>query len=176
MVKSIHRMPHEFLRCLDRRWALHLHCSPADLRSRQTVVLADADRSGAAVWLIERTCVIAAAPPLAAALRRSVGSRNPMQAFDLGRLKNAAADFGLPVREPESVLAAPVAAASGEGILWISPAETEEELRAALDQASHVCAALMSLTLRQHAARRAADACGFVLYASVIYIGERVHP
>ena len=159
-------MRSDFLATLDSYWAQHLQC-PADyIRSNQTIILTDPARLGGTVWLIGKTCLISAAPHLAQTLKSSIGTRAAMQAFEPSRLKSATAHLGITVTGPESVLAL---GHSADRIEWIDP----NHLR---DLNGFDGIGLVSLTLRQHAERKAAEAHGFELYASVIDLGERVRP
>ncbi len=164
------------LALLDSFWAAHLHCSPADLRSQRTLFIPDPDRAGAAVWLIDKTCALAASPPLADHLRQLLGSRAPGQAFEPGRLKMIAAEYGLPFHGPEAVLAADSGGLTAESLRWMDSLESASEIQSSLGEAGHRGLPLISISLAHRAARRAADARGFELYATVIYIGERTHP
>ncbi len=161
---------------LDSHWAAHLRCSPSDLRSQRTLFLPDPDRAGAAVWLIDKTCALAASPPLTDHLRELLGSRAPGQAFEPGRLKMIAAEYGLPFHGPEAVLAADSGGFTSDGLRWINSFESASEIQSSLGEAGERGLPLISISLAHRAARRAADACGFELYATVIYIGERTHP
>jgi hypothetical protein len=82
-------MRSDILATLDAYWAARLNCDPTILRNHDTNVVADPDRAGAEVWLFDKTCVISAAPELARALKESVGSRNPVVAFEPSRLREA---------------------------------------------------------------------------------------
>ena len=161
---------------LDSQWAAHLHCSPSDLRSQRTLFIPDPDRAGAAVWLIAKTCALAASPPLTDHLRELLGSRAPGQAFEPGRLKMIAVEYGLPFHGPEAVLAADSGRFTAEGLCWINSCESASEIQSSLEEADDRGLPLISISLAHGTARRAADACGFELYATVIYIGERIHP
>lgn len=159
-------MRSDLLATLDLYWAEHLQC-PADyIRSNQTIILTDPTRHGGTVWLIGRTCLIAASPHLAQVLKGSVGSRAAMQAFEPSRLKSATAHLGLNVSSPESVLAW---GHSADRIAWIDPNHLHD-----LNGFDGI--GLVSLSLRQHTERKMAEAHGFELYAGVIDLGERIRP
>lgn len=160
---------------LDSHWARHLHCSPHDIRANRTLIIAHPHKSGATAWLFDKTCLITAAPHIAAVLQLSVGTRTPMQAFEPGRLRAATADFGLPLTGPESILVCEIAGAHSYSPAWVDPSEDASEVGESLAAAGGGIA-LMCVSLRARAARRAAETCGFVLYASAIHIGEREMP
>ncbi len=159
-------MRSDLLATLDSYWADHLQCPAHYIRSNQTIVLTDSTRHGGTVWLIGKTCIIAASPHLAQVLKDSVGSRAAMQAFEPSRLKSATAHLGINVSSPESVLALGL---STDRIAWIDPNQLHD-----LNGFDGI--GLVGLSLRQHTERKAAEAHGFELYASVIDLGERVRP
>jgi hypothetical protein len=165
---------------LDTLWAKRLHCEPATLHNEVTNIITDPQRSGVEVWLIGKTCVILAEPKLAQALKASIGTRNPIQAFEPGRLRDAIAAFSLTLSGPESILVLAASDTNCESITWIPVSESAAEIETAtnLATASRGAAATgipaLAIPLKQRAARRAAEACGYSLYASVIYIGH--HP
>jgi hypothetical protein len=159
-------MRSDLLATLDSYWAEHLQCPAHYIRSNQTIVLTDSTRHGGTVWLIGRTCLIAAAPYLAQVLKGSVGSRAAMQAFEPSRLRSATAHLGINVSSPESVLAWGL---SADRIAWIDLTQLHD-----LNGFNGI--GLVSLSLRQHAERKTAEARGFELYASVIDLGGRVRP
>jgi hypothetical protein len=167
----------ELLARLDAHWAAHLHCDPAGLHNENTNIIVDDQRTGVEVWLFGRTCVMAGPTPLARALKTSVGTRNPIVAFEPGRLRDAIAFFGLPLHGPEAILvhaaagAAVQAALSTPAVTWLAPQAEAAGLDAALRAAAGLPA--LALSLKDRAARRAAEACGFELYASVIYLGDK---
>ncbi len=167
-------MSPDFLVRLDAHWAAFLRCRPGDLHSKTNHFISDPARTGAVVCLLDKTCIIAAAPPIAAALRQSVGTRNPAQAFEPSRLRAATADFALPLRGPEAVLVAEAPSGRCSGIYWITCGEAVPEFESELNRADGI--PMCSIPLYRRAARRAAEACGFHLYASVIYLGERTTP
>lgn len=159
---------------LDAHWATHLRCQPADLRSQNTLIISDPDRAGATVCLIGGTCIMAAAPAVAAALKQSVGMRAPAQAFEPGRLRYATADFALPLFGPEAVLVAEMPECNWNKIQLIEPGESEIEVQAAMAGATGI--PLMTVPLQRRPARSVAESCGFQLYATLIHLGERVNP
>jgi hypothetical protein len=159
-------MRSDLLTILDSYWAEHLQCPAHYIRSNQTIVLTDSTRHGGTVWLIGKTCLIAASPHLAQVLKSSVGSRAAMQAFEPSRLKSATAHLGINVSSPESVLALGL---STDRIAWIDPNQLHD-----LNGFDGI--GLVSLSLRQHTERKVAETRGFELYASVIDLGERVRP
>lgn len=160
----------DLLARLDAYWAAHLHCEPATLRNESTNIIVDPDRKGVEVWLFGKTCVMIAPPQLAAALKASVGTRNPIVAFEPGRLRDAIAFFGLSLHGPEAVLAYTGESPAG-AVSWL-PACSDA---GALDEARRAAAGqpMLALSHKDRAARRAADAGGFELYASVIYLGDK---
>ena len=157
---------------LDAHWATHLRCQPSDLRSQNTLVISDSTRTGATVCLIGGTCIMAAAPAVAAALKQSVGMRAPAQAFEPGRLRYATADFALALCGPEAVLVADVPEIRWNGMRWIEPSESEIEVQAAVAGADGI--PVMTVPLPRRLARQIAESCGFKLYATIIHLGERV--
>ena len=159
-------MRSDLLATLDSYWAEHLQCPAHYIRSNQTIILTDSTRHGGTVWLIGKTCLIVASSHLAQTLKASVGSRAAMQAFEPSRLKSATAHLGINVSGPESVLAL---GHSADRIAWIDPNHLHD-----LNGFDGI--GLVSLSLRQHAERKTAEARGFELYASVIDLGERVRP
>lgn len=165
---------------LDHLWAKRLHCEPATLHNEITNIISDPNRAGVEVWLIGKTCVMLAEPKLAQTLKASVGTRNPIQAFEPGRLRDAIAVFNLTLYGPESILVFAESDSRCDSIQWIPPSEAATEIEAAtqLATATHGAASTgipaLAISLKQRAARRAAEACGYILYASVIYIGQ--HP
>ncbi|HKZ70098.1 MAG TPA: hypothetical protein VI547_14250 [Anaerolineales bacterium] len=163
----------DLLACLDAHWAAHLHCEPACLRNHDTNIVPDPNRTGAEVWLFDKTCVMTAAPPLAQTLKASVGRRSPVVAFEPGPLREVLSTFGLEIHGPEAVMVLADAVADGKDIQWIPISETDSELAAAIRVAADTGIPVTAIPLRHRSARRAAETCGFVLYASVIYIGEK---
>jgi hypothetical protein len=159
---------------LDAHWAAHLRCQPSDLRSQNTLIIPDPDRAGATICLIGGTCIMAAAPAVAAALKQSVGMRAPAQAFEPGRLRYATADFALPLCGPEAVLTIEVPEIKWNGMNWIEPSDSEIEVQAAVAVATGI--PVMTVPLQRRLARQVAEACGFQLYATLIHLGERVNP
>ncbi len=165
----------DLLAHLDACWAARLNCDPSLLHNQNTNILPDPCRFGAEVWLFDKTCVMVAAPPLAQALKASVGMRNPLVAFEPGRLKATMATFGLELHGPEAILVWADAAATPQAIHWIPARETEAELATVIRGGTVGGSRILAVTipLKQRPARRAAESYGFELYASVIYLGER---
>ncbi len=159
---------------LDTYWATHLRCQPADLRSQNTLIIPDPARSGATICLIGGTCVMAAAPAVAAALKQSVSMRAPAQAFEPGRLRYATADFALPLLGPEAVMVVEMPECNWNKIQLIEPGDTETDVRAAVAMATGI--PLMTVPLQRRLARLIAESCSFQLYATIIHLGERVNP
>jgi len=159
---------------LDALWAAHLHCQPADLRSQNTLIFDDPNRTGAIVCLLSGTCVIAAAPLAAAALRLSVGTRTPAQAFEPGRLREAVAGFNLALFGPNAVLAATPKAEARNQICWVESGLPGDQLQQAATVADGI--PMISIPMRLRLDRLAADQCGFRLYAAVIHLGEVTYP
>lgn len=158
---------------LDAHWAARLHCQPSLLRSQSTHIIADPARPGAEVWLFDKTCVMIAAPPLARALTASVGKRTPGQAFEPSRLREAVGESGLELRGPEAILALAPTRARAKKIQWITASETESEMTASLRAIAPARIPMVTIPLKCRPARRAAESCGFELYATVIFIGDR---
>lgn len=158
---------------LDAYWATHLGCRPSDLRSQNTLIVPDPTRAGATICLIGGTCIMAAAPAVAAALKLSVGLRAPAQAFEPRRLRFATENFDLPLCGPEAVLTIEVPENQWNGIHWIEPNESEIDVRAAVAGADGI--PLMTVPLPRRLARSVAESCGFQLYATIIHLGERVN-
>ncbi|MBI3242260.1 MAG: hypothetical protein HYZ49_08210 [Chloroflexi bacterium] len=155
---------------LDALWATHLRCQPADLRSQNTLIISDSTRTGATICLIGGTCVMAAAPAVAAALKQSVGMRAPAQAFEPGRLRYATADFALPLFGPEAVMVAETPENNWNKIQRIEPGDSETDVRAAVSMATGI--PLMTVPLQRRPTRLIAESCGFKLYAALIHLGE----
>jgi hypothetical protein len=166
-------MHDEVISTLDSHWAAHLHCEPSLLRNHDTNIVTDPDRKGAEVWLFDKTCVMIAEPDLARALKTSVGSRNPVVAFEPSRLRDAVEEYGLEVFSPEAVMAYSGCEGSPTELHWIPASETDTELAAAAQAAPDSAIPMVAIPLNRRPARRAAEASGFKLYASVIYIGHR---
>jgi hypothetical protein len=157
----------EALALLDAHWATHLGCPIEHVRSNQTILIPHPQRTGGSVWLIGgRTCVIAASTQIISVLKTSVGTRAPMQAFDPARLKAAILHLGVSVQGPEAILALDRAS---ENLTWL-------EANQLTNLNGFNGLGLIALPLKQHADRKAAEAQGFELYASVIDLGERVRP
>ena len=158
---------------LDSHWATRLGCDPATLRNQNINILLDPNRANAEVWLFDKTCVMLAAPHLAQALRASVGTRAPVVAFEPGRLKDAVSFFGLDLHAPEAIMALDCPDLGSKPIAWIPINENGAELQAGLRAVANSAIPLVAVPLKMRPARRAAEACGFVLYALVIYIGGK---
>ncbi len=165
-------MRSELLACLDAHWAARLGCEPATLRNHDTNILADSNRTGAEVWLFDKTCVMSAEPKLARALKESVGKRNPVVAFEPSRLREAVSEYKLNVFGPESIMTYSECETGATAIHWIPASEAETELVTAVREANSSIP-MMAVPLNRRPARRAAEAAGFKLYATVIFLGER---
>jgi hypothetical protein len=166
-------MRSEILAALDAHWAARLNCDPTVLRNHDTNIVANPDRTGAEVWLFDKTCVISAEPELARALKTSVGSRNPVVAFEPSRLREAVSEFGIEVHSPESVMAYRDCENAAQALTWIPPTDSEAELGDAVRVAADTGIPMITIPLNRRPARRAAEASGFKLYATVIYIGNK---
>lgn len=162
----------DLLACLDAHWAARLHCQPSLLRSQNTHIIADPHRAGAEVWLFDKTCVTIAAPSVAHALHASIGKRAPAQAFEPSRLRDAISMFDLELHGPEAILAFDGYSVNANGIHWIKASDAEPEIAAAVRTAAAAGIPLVAISLKCRPARRAAEACGFELYASVIFIEQ----
>lgn len=159
---------------LDALWAKRLHCEPAALHNETINIITDSKRTGVEVWLFGKTCVMLAEPKLAQALKASIGTRNPIQAFEPGRLRDAIAVFGLNLYGPESILILAASEAACDSISWLPVSESATEIETSTRGAAATGIPALAIPLKHRAARRAAEACGYTLYASVIYIGH--HP
>ena len=166
-------MSPDLLTRLDTLWAARLRCDPAILHNEVTNIITDPQHTGVEVWLFGKTCVMLAEPKLAQALKVSIGTRNSIQAFEPGRLREAIAVFGLTLYGPESILVLADSTAC-DSISWIPVSESFSEIEASTRGAAATGIPALAISLKQRAARRAAEACGYTLYASVIYIGH--HP
>lgn len=162
---------------LNALWAQHLHCAPATLYNENTNIIAEPAQNGVEVWLFNKTCVMLAAPPLAPALKASIGTRNPIVAFEPGRLRAAIAAFGLEVFGSEAVLVKADCDATTANLAWLSPSESLPDLQAAVGAIHTTRIPALAIAHKLRAARRVAEEAGFELYASVIYIGHQPpHP
>jgi hypothetical protein len=167
----------DLLAHLDARWAQHLQCDPATLHNENVNIIPDPNQTGVEVWLFGKTCVMLAAPPIAQALKASIGTRNPIVAFEPGRLRDAIAFFRLELFGPEAVLVKGDSDPAATGFTWLPAHESTPEYEAATRGVVGTSIPAVAFTLKQRPARRAAEACGFELYASVIYIGHKPeHP
>lgn len=167
-------MPPDLFARLDALWATHLHCQPADLRSQSTLIFDDPTRSGGMVCLLSGTCVMAAAPAVAAALRRSVGTRTPGQAFEPGRLREAVSNFNLALSGPNALLVAIPNGDVQDRICWIESGLPEDRMQQVITASSGI--PMISIPMRLRTDRLVADQCGFKLYAGVIHLGEVTYP
>ncbi len=158
---------------LDSHWATRLGCDSAALRNQNTNILADSRRANAEVWLFDKTCVMVAAPHLAQALKASVGTRAPVVAFEPGRLKEAVSFLGLDLHGPEAIMVLDCPEVDSKPVAWIPVGESVAELQAGLRVVAGSAIPLVAIPLKMRPVRRAAEACGFTLYASVIYIGDK---
>lgn len=165
-------MRSELLTCLDAHWAARLGTDPTTLRNHDTNIISDPNRTGAEVWLFEKTCVMNAEPKLARALKESVGKRNPVVAFEPSRLREAISEFKLDIIGPESIMAYEDSTTETTAIRWITTSETESELEAAVRGVADGIP-MVAFPLGRRPVRRAAEAAGFKLYATVIFLGER---
>lgn len=165
-------MRSELLACLDAHWAARLGTDPATLRNHDTNIISNATRTGAEVWLFEKTCVMSAEPRLARALKESVGKRNPVVAFEPSRLREAISEFKLNIIGPESIMAYGECQNMGAAIRWLPASESDAELQVAVQDASDSIP-MVAFPLGRRPVRRAAEAVGFKLYATVIFLGER---
>lgn len=163
----------DLLAHLDAHWAARLGCESSTLRNQNTNIISALDRASAEVWLFDKTCLIVAAPPVARALKASVGTRAPLVAFEPIRLKEAVADFGLELHGPEAFLVLADRKAHSKAIRWIPAMDTESELAAAVRAAAATGIPIVAISLKQRIARRLAESMGFELYASAIFLGER---
>jgi len=167
----------ELLAQLDAHWANHFNCQPAILHNENTNILTSPTQTGVEVWLFGKTCVMLAAPELAQSLKTSIGTRNPIVAFEPGRLREAIAFFGLELYGPEAVLVKADATLPAENLIWVSACETASDMETVTCGAAASGLPATTIPHKQRQARRAAEACGFELYASVIYIGHQPeHP
>jgi hypothetical protein len=170
-------MRSDLLAHLDALWAQHLRCQPAHLHNENTNIIAEPSQTGVEVWLFGKTCVMLAAPPLAQAIQTSVGTRNPIVAFEPSRLRAALSFFNLELYGPEAVLVKADSGTHTSSLAWLPPCESVPDLEAATRGVAERAIPATTLSLKQRPARRAAEACGFELYASVIYIGHKPeHP
>jgi hypothetical protein len=158
---------------LDALWAARLQCDTTTLHNQNTNILIDPNRVGAEVWLRDKTCVMLAGPELARALQASVGTRNPVVAFEPSRLREAIATFGLPLHSSEAVLVFANSLPHLNTVTWIPLPTDGAALAAAVDRVRPMSIPMLAIPHRERSARRVAEASGFILYASVIYIGER---
>ena len=163
----------DLLAHLDAHWAARLHCQPSLIRSQLTSIISDPAHTGAEVWLFDKSCVMIAAPPVAHALQVSVGKRTPAQAFEPSRLRDAVSMFDLELHGPDAILALCQPSVSANGINWIRASEVESEIAAAVRVAVATGIPMVDIPLKCRPPRRAAEACGFELYASVVFIGDR---
>jgi hypothetical protein len=167
----------DLLAQLDAHWANHFHCQPAILHNESTNILTHPTQTGVEVWLFGKTCVMLAAPPLAQSLKESIGTRNPIVAFEPGRLRAAIAFFGLELYGPEAVLVKADSSTPADSLIWVPACETASDMETVARGAAASGLPATTISHKHRSARRAAEACGFELYASVIYIGHQPeHP